>query len=266
MIENLTVMKFGGTSVGNAECIKRTAEIIVSYARKNPTVTVVSAMSGVTNRLVAAAKRAATGDESVCEELAAELRKQHFDAIGTLITDKHKRTEIESDTERIIGEVTNLCRGTALLRELTPRALDAISSVGERLSARIVAGTVSELGLPSVPVEATDLVMTDNEHGQAEPLMDLTRERSSARLFPLISDGIVPIVTGFIGSTRGGVLTTLGRGGSDFSATILGGALDAKEIIIWTDVEGVMSADPRLVPEARTIREMSSSENVTTSG
>jgi bifunctional aspartokinase / homoserine dehydrogenase 1 len=260
MTNNLIVMKFGGTSVGNAECIKRTAEIIASYAAKGPTVAVVSAMSGVTNRLVAAAQRATTGDESICGELSSSLREQHLEAINALINDKNRREQLIAETETIINDVTNLCRGTALLRELTPRALDAISSTGERLSARLVAGAVAELKLESIPVEATELIVTDNEHGGAEPIMELTRERSNSRLLPLVSDGTVPVVTGFIGATTEGILTTLGRGGSDYSATILGGALDAKEIIIWTDVEGVMTADPRLVPEARTIREISYNE------
>jgi aspartokinase/homoserine dehydrogenase 1 len=150
-----------------------------------------------------------------------------------------------------------LCEGTALLRELTPRALDAISSVGERLSAPLVAGALAELGAASEAVNATELIVTDSFHGAAEPLMDPTRERCEARLRPLLQRKIVPIVTGFIGATAEGVLTTLGRGGSDYSATILGAAMGADEIIIWTDVEGVLTADPRLVPEAQTIPEIS---------
>jgi bifunctional aspartokinase / homoserine dehydrogenase 1 len=150
-----------------------------------------------------------------------------------------------------------LCQGTALLRELTPRTLDTISSLGERWSAPVVAGALEELGLASEAVEATELIVTDSFHGGADPLMAETRDKCDARLGPLLAKGAVPVVTGFIGATRDGDLTTLGRGGSDYSATILGAALDASEVIIWTDVDGVLTADPRLVSEARVIPEIS---------
>jgi aspartate kinase len=162
-----------------------------------------------------------------------------------------------SRLERIFGEGDRLCRGTALLRELTPRTLDSISSLGERLSAPMVARALVGLGARSEPVEATELIVTDSYHGGADPLMDRTREKSQSRLRPLLEQGVIPVVTGFIGTTEDGILTTLGRGGSDYSATILGAVLDADEVIIWTDVNGVLTADPRLVPEARTIPEIS---------
>src|SRR5919202_4507728 len=216
MSGNLRVMKFGGTSVGDASRIRAAAEITASAAKRGEVLAVVSAMSGVTNRLV--------------------------------------------EAEQIIKDAATLCQGTAMLRELTPRALDAISSVGERLSARLMAAALEETGVRAEAVEATEVVVTDDEHGQAEPLMDETRARASERLLPLLAGGVVPVVTGFIGATRGGTLTTLGRGGSDYSATILGAALGASEIIIWTDVPGVMTADPRLVREARTIHDISYAE------
>src|SRR5208283_1569353 len=171
----------------------------------------------------------------------------------SLIPDEERRLPIRQRMEEVFAEGRRLCEGTALLRELTPRALDAISSLGERLSAPMVAGAVRELGLKSEAVEATQLIITDAFHGGAEPDMGLTRDASQARLRPLLDAGVVPIVTGFIGATPAGQLTTLGRGGSDYSATILGAALDAEEVIIWTDVDGVLTADPRLVSEAQTI-------------
>jgi len=143
-----------------------------------------------------------------------------------------------------------------LLREVTLRARDSISSLGERLSAPIVAAALVQCGVASEAIEATELVLTDSQHGAADPRMDLTRERCGARLRPLLQRGIVPVVTGFIGATAEGVLTTLGRGGSDYSATILGAALDADEVIIWTDVDGLLTADPRVVSGARTIPEI----------
>src|SRR5216683_3791588 len=260
MYDNLEVMKFGGTSVGNADCIRRAAEIVARATRERSVVVVVSAMGDVTNRLMEAAQASAAGDMGAAGNLAETLRQQHLEAIDTLVGDGDKRTQLAAELNQIIEEVTSLCRGTALLRELTPRTLDAISSAGERLSARLLASALRELKLNAVAVEATELIVTDNHSGRAEPLMAETRERAAARLAPLLAERSVPVVTGFIGATVDGVLTTLGRGGSDYSATILGAALDAKEIIIWTDVDGVLTADPRLVPEARTLQEISYNE------
>jgi aspartate kinase len=260
MNDKLQVMKFGGTSVGNAECIRRAAEIVARAAREAPVVAVVSAMGGVTNRLIEAAHSSATGDVNAVGSLVESLKHQHETASEILIADADKRAQLATELNQIIEEVSSLCRGTALLRELTPRTLDAISSAGERLSARLLATALRELGVNSVAVEATDLIVTDNHSGRAEPLMAETRRRASARLAPLLAEGAVPVVTGFIGATVDGKLTTLGRGGSDYSATILGAALDAKEIVIWTDVDGVLTADPRLVPDARTLQEISYNE------
>jgi aspartokinase/homoserine dehydrogenase 1 len=253
----LQVMKFGGTSVGDAECIARTAQIIARTAKDKQCVVVVSAMSGVTNKLIGAAKKAADGDAGEGDHLVHSLRAQHAAALEALIQEGERRKCVAKKLDDILSDAKRLCDGTALLRELTPRTLDEVSSLGERLSAPIVAEAVKSLGLRSEAIEATELIVTDAYHGGAEPRMDLTRERSQERLRPLLSQGIVPVVTGFIGATADGKLTTLGRGGSDYSATILGAALDADEVVIWTDVEGVLTADPRLVPDARTIPEIS---------
>jgi len=220
-------------------------------------VVVVSAMSGVTNRLIEAATLSETGDRDQVAVLFEALRKQHAVALGALIHEEEKRGALTACMEAIFNEGERLCKGTALLQELTPRTLDAVSSLGERLSAPIIAGALLELGVRSEAVDAAKLIVTDPYHGGADPIMDQTRQCCEARLRPLLLEGVVPVVTGFIGATQDGVLTTLGRGGSDYSATILGAALAADEIIIWTDVEGVLTADPRLVPEARTIPEIS---------
>jgi aspartate kinase len=260
MNQNLQVMKFGGTSVGNGECISRAADIVARASEEGSVVAVVSAMGGVTNRLMEAAQASAEGDMAAGGNLAETLRRQHQEAIEILIGDGGKRAQLAAELNKIIDEVSGLCRGTALLRELTPRTLDAISSAGERLSARLLASALRELGLDAVAVEATELIVTDNQAGRAGPLLAETRERATARLAPLLAERSVPVVTGFIGATVDGKLTTLGRGGSDYSATILGAVLDAKRIIIWTDVDGVLTADPRLVPEARTLQEISYNE------
>jgi aspartokinase/homoserine dehydrogenase 1 len=251
------VMKFGGTSVGDAGCIARAARIVAEEARKNAVVAVVSAMSGVTNRLVEAANRAAGGDTKVGIALIEALRQQHQDALEGLVSTGNSRSQVVDQIEKTLAEGQRLLDGTALLRELTPRALDAISSLGERLCAPIFACALAQLGVRSRAIVATELIVTDTFHGGAEPRMDLTSARCERVLRPLLGDSCVPVVTGFIGATAEGVLTTLGRGGSDYSATILGAALGANEVIIWTDVDGVLTADPRLVPEARTIPEIS---------
>ncbi|MGB8475163.1 MAG: aspartate kinase [Candidatus Acidiferrum sp.] len=253
MKPKLQVMKFGGTSVGDASRMARTAQIIARAARAGACVAVVSAMSGVTNLLIEAANRAAGGDKRPGTAVLEALRKQHEEALASLARDDKARKSVVEELETVLAEGSRLYEGTALLRELTPRTLDAISSLGERLSAPVVAAGLRELGVQSEAVNATRVIVTDAFHGGAEPRMDRTREACEARLRPLLDKGIVPVVTGFLGSTPEGILTTLGRGGSDYSATILGAALRADEVIIWTDVDGVLTADPRLVPDARTI-------------
>ncbi|MDX6446458.1 MAG: bifunctional aspartokinase / homoserine dehydrogenase 1 [Blastocatellia bacterium] len=260
MRDKLQVMKFGGTSVGDADCVRRAAEIVARASGEGAVLVVVSAMSGVTNQLILAAQQSVNGDETESREIAAALLNQHSVAVYALIKDEARRSQLTSEVEQIIGEVKSLCRGITLLRELTPRTLAVVSSIGERLSARLMAGALNERGVPSQAIEATDLIITDDDYGQAEPLMEQTRERATERLRPLLNEGITPVVTGFIGATAEGALTTLGRGGSDYSATVLGAALDADEIIIWTDVDGVLTTDPRLVPEARLLREISYNE------
>jgi aspartate kinase len=257
MISQLQVMKFGGTSVGDPKCIRRSAQIVANGAKERPVAVVVSAMSGVTNRLIDAAHQAKRGDREAGRALTDALRKQHFEALAALVSAEGVHNEVGLRIEEILAEASRLYEGIALLRELTARTLDAISSLGERLCAPIFAATLGELGARGMAIEATELIVTDSYHGGAEPLTEPTRERSQARLGPFLRQGIVPVVTGFIGAAADGALTTLGRGGSDYSATILGAALDAEEIIIWTDVEGVLTADPRLVSDARTIPEIS---------
>ena len=253
-------MKFGGTSVGDAECIRRASEIVSAAAKERAVVVVVSAMSGVTNRLIQAAHQSVERHQHEAAELSTALRNQHFAAAEVLVKDPSRSRELINELGVICDDVASLCQGISLLKELTPRAHATLSSIGERLSARLMAATLRELGVQSVAIEATDIIVTDDQYLQAEPIMGEVRAKAELVLKPLLDEGITPIVTGFIGATADGILTTLGRGGSDYSATILGGALDAKEIVIWTDVDGVMTADPRLVPDARLLREISYNE------
>ena len=253
----LRIVKFGGTSVGDAARIRKVVEIIRDAAHGSDLVVVVSAMSGVTNKLVEAAAQSEAGNHASVEMIFEELRDRHRAVAGELIPSVPVRSRIQHEVEQVFQEGERLCQGTALLRELTLRARDSISSLGERLSAPIVAAALAESGVSSEAIEATEVVVTDSCHGAADPLMDLTRERCETRLRSLLRKGVIPVVTGFIGATVDGVLTTLGRGGSDYSATILGAALNADEVVIWTDVDGLMTADPRLVPSAATIPEIS---------
>jgi aspartate kinase len=250
-------MKFGGTSVGDAPRIRKVVEIIRDAARESDLVVVVSAMSGVTNKLIEAATQSEAGNRDSVEMIFEELRDRHRAVVSALIHSVPVRSRINRDVEQVFQEGERLCQGTALLRELTLRAHDSISSLGERLSAPLVAAVLTECGVASEAIEATELIQTDSCHGAADPCMDMTGGRCQARLCPLLQKGVIPVVTGFIGATAEGVLTTLGRGGSDYSATILGAALGADEVIIWTDVDGLMTADPRLVDGARTIPEIS---------
>jgi bifunctional aspartokinase / homoserine dehydrogenase 1 len=257
MRKSLQIMKFGGTSVGDADCIARVAQIVKGASRETLVVVVVSAMKGVTSHLIEAANCAQASDRDRVSLIFELLRKQHDQALALLIRSPERREHLAESMQETFATGQQLCEGTLLLRELTARTLDSVSSLGERLSAPMIAESLEELGVRSEAVDGTELILTDPYHGSAGPLMDLTRERSQSRLRPMLDQGIVPVVTGFIGSTRHGVLTTLGRGGSDYSATILGAALDADEVVIWTDVDGVLTADPRLVPEGRTIPEIS---------
>ena len=253
----LSIMKFGGTSVGDAECIRRVVQIIQDGSAASDVVVVVSAMSGVTNKLIEAANLAAAGDPDGATTLLQVLRRQHEVAVEVLIPNPVARDYVAQTMSELFDECQRGCESTALLGKLMPRMQDFISSMGERLAAPLVAAALAAHGVESEAIVATELVVTDSYHGAAEPNMEVTRKRCRARLRPLLAKNVIPIVTGFIGATEGGVLTTLGRGGSDYSATILAAALNADEVTIWTDVDGMFTADPHLVPGATTIPEIS---------
>lgn len=253
-------MKFGGTSVGDGESIRRTAELVAaSVAEGYAVTTVVSAMSGVTDSLMAAAKAAEQGQAETFRSARMQLLTKHLQAIATCVPEGD-RDSIGEEVSGLLDQFLRLSESVAVLGELTDRGLDAILAMGERMSCRIVSGCLRGLGVPSQPVEATRLVMTDTRYGSATPLIEETRKATRGVLLPLLEAGVAPIVTGFIGATAAGVTTTLGRGGSDYSAALIGAALDSEEVWIWTDVDGVMTADPRLVPGARSLPEISYAE------
>ncbi len=257
---SLKVLKFGGTSVGSATAINVVADIAAEHARGHRVVVVVSAMSGVTDALLRGAHSAAAGDGEVFAGIAQDLERRHIAAVRELIRDANEIKVIEGNIVRLLDEFRTLCHSVQVLGELTPRALDAISSLGERMSAPLVAAVLRQYGLPADVVDATKVIVTDDRFGDAAPQMDQTREQAQAVLTPMLERGAVPVVTGFIGATPRGATTTLGRGGSDYTAGILGSTLDADEVHIYTDVDGVMTADPRLVPSARVIGTLSFEE------
>lgn len=258
----MIVMKFGGTSVGTGERISGVARIAARVLEDTatPPVVVVSAMSGVTDGLVRAATTAASGDKRTYRLIRDELELRHEQAIADCGIDSEHARGLRAEIQTLLNWFENLCLSISTLGELTPRGLDAVSGLGERLSARITTAAMLSQGLKAHLVEATELIVTDNLFGGATPLIPETTERSKKRLLPLIEQGIVPVVTGFIGATVEGVPTTLGRGGSDYSATIIGSCLPASEVWIWTDVDGVMTADPRIVPDAHTLATISYAE------
>jgi aspartate kinase len=257
----MQVLKFGGTSVNDAKAIAQVAAIAADQLKTDPNVVVVtSAMRGVTDLLINSATAAASGDRQRYRDARSTLVTRHRDAAEALIPDLDDLARIQELTDERIREFERLCMAVAILGELTDRGLAVISGLGERLLAPILAAAIRARGLKAEFVDAGELIVTDDNHASAAPDMDATRVATRARLLPLLEGGIMPVVTGFVAATPSGVPTVLGRGGSDYSAAILGAALDADEIQIWTDVDGVLTADPRIVKDARPLAELTYSE------
>lgn len=255
----MLVFKFGGTSVGSAERFRSVAEVIAG-ARGRGLVVILSAMSGVTNALVAGARAAEEGDERRYLSIRDDLLARHLGVVADLLPAGAEREALEAEVAARLDDYERLCRSIATLGELTLRGNDAVASLGEGLSTRILAAHLRACGVRARAVSATVCVRTDSQHGAARPDLAETRRLVDRHVRPLVEAGVVPVVTGYIGSDARGVVTTLGRGGSDYSAAILGTALDAEEVTIWTDVNGILTADPRLVPEAQTLAELSYQE------
>jgi aspartokinase/homoserine dehydrogenase 1 len=262
----MIVHKFGGTSVGNASRFAAVADIVCEQHRaaletpRAGSAVVVSAMSGVTNQLLAGAWAAAEGREAECLRVKAEVQDRHVKVTEALIADTPDRRELASLIEDRLYELERLYRSIGVLGELTARGRDHVAAFGEQLSVHILAAMLRQHGQRSQALLATDLIVTDDHFEAALPLMDRTRARLQSKVKPLVDDGIIPVITGFIAATEEGVTTTLGRGGSDYTAAIVGAGLDADEVWIWSDVSGILTADPNLVPKARTLRELSYAE------
>jgi aspartate kinase len=260
----MIVHKFGGTSVGDAGRFEGVADIILEQHgtgdERGKVVIILSAMSGVTNHLIAGARAAAEGRDGVYREIKAGLLRQHLEVVEALLDRSPERLEVAGLIEDRLHELGLFYRSIAMLGELTARGADAVAAFGEQLSTAILTALLRARGVRAEALSATDLIVTDDNYGAALPLMERTRHRLQARIRPLVEGGVIPVITGFVGATESGVTTTLGRGGSDFSAAIVGAGLDADEVWIWSDVDGILTADPNVVPTAHTLHELSYAE------
>ena len=244
------VMKFGGTSVCNAEAIGR----VCAIARREPRspLVVVSALAGVTDRLVALGEAAARGENPSLSGTVDEIRTRHVDLTGELVP-SGERTGVIHAIDETCEKLHALVSAIAVLHEISPRSADAIVAFGETMSSQLVAAALTAAGLEARWIDAAGVLVTDDSHGRAQPMMEATAARIQAEVAPHVEAGTIVVVGGFVGATLQGVVTTLGRGGSDYSAAIFGAALGVDEIQIWTDVDGMLTADPRIVPDAHLV-------------
>ena len=258
---SLVVMKFGGTSVEDPAAISRTAAIVAGrVAQGKRPVVVVSALAKVTDQLLRAASCAALGDRTGSLAISSRLRSRHRDTACALIKDAKASAALVTLIDQKFDALDEILRGLAAILELTPRISDLVVSYGERISSRIVAAAFCERGIDAAHIDARDIVLTDSQFQRAAPQNTLIEKRSAEKLRPLVDAGKVPVMGGFIGANEQGITTTLGRGGSDFTGALIGGALNADAIEIWTDVDGIMTCDPRVCPEALRVKVISFEE------
>lgn len=252
----MITMKFGGTSVGDIQRLQEVASIVHTYLPQRPIV-VASAMAGVTNTLLETAQLALRRETDQVKKNVETLKEKHLNVANTLLKDAVRHRELIQRQSALIDDLANLYRGVSLLKELSVRSIDAIASFGETLSCLQLAAILKDNAVNAEFVDARTIIRTDNHFGEAAVDFSATNEKVKAALLPLIGKEIVPVITGFIGSTEDGLTTTLGRSGSDYTGSIIGAAVDSKEIWIWTDVDGVMTADPRYVTGAKVLSEIS---------
>jgi aspartate kinase len=248
------VHKFGGTSVGDADRMAAAADIVLQASRRARVVVVASAMAGVTDSLVAAADAARRGERQLAVETLRAVLARHQAALAASAVQDAGR--IVSQLDQLGEEAIDMVKAVSHLRQLSPSTRDRLLSLGEKLSVRLLAGVMRQRGLDAEAMDADEFLETDDSFGEANPVPGVVNRSIAAALLPVLERGAVPVVTGFVGRAPDGSTTTLGRGGSDFSATLVGAALDAAEVVIWTDVDGVYSANPAVVPQARRIEQL----------
>ncbi len=248
----MIVTKFGGTSVGDAAAIRRTGEILRSRLDRHPIV-VVSAMTGVTDALLAIAEQAVAGKELTALQGVAALRARHFAEVDDLLGASPAATDVCADLSVMFDELASLTEALSVLGHATPRSLDTIAAMGELMSSRVVVAAYERMGIPAVLIDPRRVLTTDDAFMHAEPQREAIAVAGREEVLPHVRAGRVPVLGGFVGATREGLTTTLGRGGSDYTAALLGAAMRADAIEIWTDVDGMLTADPRVVRGARLI-------------
>jgi aspartokinase/homoserine dehydrogenase 1 len=248
------IMKFGGTSVGTANAMRQAVSIVQNEKPgwKN-VVVVTSALDGVTDTLLRMASQMTLAQSGALEAAASDMMRRHDEIADNLITDNTLCQKAKQEIHEIIDHVVNLCQAISALGECTPRVLDIIASAGERMSVRLLSAALKSVGIPSEVVEATRLIVTDDQYTDAHPYLKKSKQMICDVLNPILAKGSVPVITGFIASSENGNITTLGRGGSDYTAALIGAAIPADDVWIYTDVDGVMTADPRLVPNPATV-------------
>lgn len=254
-------MKFGGTSVASAEKVKHVANIIKSYSKENSVVAVASAVKGMTDDLLQITESVKKGNKAEIEKFIDKVAKTHMEIAKDAVSKKRINDELRNTISSLIKELEDVLSGMVLLGEVTPKPLDYLLSFGERLATPILYYALKDIGVKSEYLTGKDAgIVTDSNHGEAKPLMDTTKLKVVHNLEPLLKDGIVPVVTGFIASDQNGNITTLGRGGSDYTATIIASCIRADEVWLWTDVDGLMTADPKMVKNANVLKEVSYAE------
>jgi aspartate kinase len=255
----MIVMKFGGTSNQDAAAMRNVIRIVQAHLPMRPVV-VISAIAKATNELEQTARNAAAGKEADAEKVLDGMFSRHDAIIENLLKDPQNKAELRQVLGQYRATLGHLIKGVAILGELTPRTMDAFCSFGERLSSRLISAGLREAGVKSVWVDVKEFMLTDDNFGRARPLTDKVRARLEEKVAPLVSEGNVVVTQGFIGVTESGAYTTMGRESSDYSASIIGAAMEAEKVQIWTDVDGILTADPRVVKETRKVRQMSFEE------
>jgi aspartate kinase len=255
-------MKFGGTSIASGKNIRHVARLIADHVSQGyRIVIVVSALEGITDKLIEVAKQARNGNSNYIHEFKQKLLKEHLVVTKKAIQKERLQQEIEQILKTLVDELEKVLIGIVYVGELTSKSKDYVLSFGERLSAPIVMGALRDLELNAKYYTGGEIgIVTDSNFGEAKPLMNVTKHQVKEKIEPLLEKNIIPVVTGYIAATQDGETTTLGRGGSDYTTTIIGAALTANEVWIWTDVDGLMTSDPKIVPTAKMLPELSFKE------
>lgn len=255
------IMKFGGTSVASAENVRHVAGVIRSHSKGNNVVAVVSAVRGVTDGLQQISDSVRKGNRQEIESFIDRVAKTHMEIASNAVEKKGLADELRGVLNILVKELEEVLSGMVVLGEVTPKSQDYLLSFGERFVAPIVCFALRDAGMKAEFLTGKDVgIITDSNYGEAKPLMDTTRLRITHKLEPMLKDNVIPVVTGFVAADQNGSITTLGRGGSDYTATIIASCIGADEVWLWTDVDGLMTADPKIASDAIVLKEVSYAE------